>query len=249
MRQQCTRNSFTSNPGLWTGKSGQLTWVPSLPGVPKRMECVPLKYSINKGRLKVYITKGISAIEQIPQLSKLILHPPCSAVVQQCWQVCRPIKWSFYMWSGIIYTLSPVVPDHGEWGLSKDCLLRVCWSTGKRCSLGLLCDTEGRQARGRRGEESGVEGQGTQQWPLSSWEGPSVKCVFLQFEKVESGQIGVLLSSECVSHVTMGGGWGEFGGVYEWAGTALIDTFSSSERSETLSSAKQWHSRSDWLSP
>ena len=36
----------------------------------------------------------------------------------------------------------------------------------------------------------GLRGQGTQQWPFSSREGPSVKCVFLQFEKVESGQIG-----------------------------------------------------------
>lgn len=33
--------------------------------------------------------------------------------------------------------------------------------------------------------------------PLSRREGPSVKYVFLQFEKVESGQIGVLLSSDC----------------------------------------------------
>lgn len=47
-----------------------------------------------------------------------------------------------------------------------------------------------------------MEGQGAQQWPLSSREGPSVKCVFLQFEKVESGQIGVLLSSDCMSYVT-----------------------------------------------
>lgn len=60
-------------------------------------------------------------------------------------------------------------------------------------------------------------GQGTQQRPLSSQEGPSVKCVFLQFEKVESGQIGVSLSSDSLSCV-LGVGV---------AGTALIDTFSS----------------------
>lgn len=57
-----------------------------------------------------------------------------------------------------------------------------------------------------------MEGQGEQQWPLSSREGPSVKCVFLQFEKVESGEIGVLLSSDCMSYVIEGGGgvagWG-----------------------------------------
>lgn len=39
--------------------------------------------------------------------------------------------------------------------------------------------------------------------PLSRREGPSVKCVFLQFEKVESGQIGVLLSSGRVSYATI----------------------------------------------
>lgn len=46
--------------------------------------------------------------------------------------------------------------------------------------------------------------------PLSRREGPSVKCVFLQFEKVESGQIGVLLSSGRVSYATIweSGGWG-----------------------------------------
>lgn len=136
-------------------------------------------------------------------------------------------------------------------GLSKARLLRACWSGGKRCALSLLCDTEGRQARGRWGEERGVEGQGAQQWPLSSREGPSVKCVFLQFEKVESGQIGVLLSSHCMSYATeggWGGRWGEAGGVYEGAGTALIDT-PFRKRSKTLSSAEQRHSRSDWLSP
>ncbi len=114
--------------------------------------------------------------------------------------------------------------------LSKDHLLRACWPGGKRCALSLLCDTERRQARGRWREECWVEGQGAQQWPLSSREGPSVKCVFLQFEKVESGQIGVLLSSDCMSYVTEGGGWGEAGAVHEGAGTALIDTFNSSER-------------------
>lgn len=69
-----------------------------------------------------------------------------------------------------------------------------------------------------------------QQWPLSSREGPSVKCVFLQFEKVESGQIGVLLSSDCMSYVTEGGRVCRLGDVYKGAGAALIDTFSSSER-------------------
>lgn len=73
-----------------------------------------------------------------------------------------------------------------------------------------------------------MEGQDAQQRPLSSREGPSVKCVFLQFEKVESGQIGILLSSNCMSYVTVGGGGGS--GVHEGGGTALIDTFSSSER-------------------
>lgn len=77
----------------------------------------------------------------------------------------------------------------------------------------------------------GFKGQDAQQWPLSSWEVPSVKSVFLQFEKVESGQIVVLLSSDCMSYVTRGGvGCGEAGGVHEGAGTALIDTFSSSKR-------------------
>lgn len=51
-----------------------------------------------------------------------------------------------------------------------------------------------------------MEGQGTKQWLLSSREGPSVKCVFLQFQKVDSGQIGVLLSSDGMSYVTEGGG-------------------------------------------
>lgn len=64
-----------------------------------------------------------------------------------------------------------------------------------------------------------MEGQDAQQRPLSSREGPSVKCVFLQFEKVESGQIGILLSSDCMSYVTVGGGvgvwvWGQQGGGY-----------------------------------
>lgn len=50
---------------------------------------------------------------------------------------------------------------------------------------------------------------------------------------MESGQIGVLLSSDCLSYVTEGEeeGRGEAGGVCMMgAGAALIDTFNSSER-------------------
>ena len=161
----------------------------------------------------------------------------CSCpVVDRYVCLSRPITWSFYMPSGILYTLSPVVPDHGEWLFKcpkrpRACQRIACWGpAGKRCALSLLRDTEGRQARRRWGEERGVEGQGTKQWPLSSREGPSVKCVFLQFQKVDSGQIGVLLSSDGMNYVTEGGGWDEARGVCEGAGTALIDTFSSSER-------------------
>lgn len=89
-------------------------------------------------------------------------------------------------------------------GLSKTCLLSACWK--KRCAPGLLCDMEGWGTGPEEGMEGSVgvegEGQGTQQWPLSSREGPSVKCAFLQFEKVESAQIGVLLSSDCLSYAT-----------------------------------------------
>lgn len=62
--------------------------------------------------------------------------------------------------------------------------------------------------------------------PLLRREGPSVKCVFLQFEKVESGQIGVLLSSGRVSYATIREFEGGLGGRRvrrdcEGAGTAL----------------------------
>lgn len=44
-------------------------------------------------------------------------------------------------------------------------------------------------------------------------------CVFLQFEKVESGQIGVLLSSGRVNYATIWESEGG-GGVGEWKGEA-----------------------------
>lgn len=97
----------------------------------------------------------------------------------------------------------------------------------------LACYVTRRGDRPQEGEGRSVgwggEGQGTQQRPLSSWIGPSVKCVFLQFEKVESGQIGVLSSSDCMSYAP-GEGRDETWGLYEEPGTGLIDTFSSSER-------------------
>lgn len=63
----------------------------------------------------------------------------------------------------------------------------------------------------------GVEVKTPNNGPLSHREGPSVKCVFLQFEKVESGQIGVLLSSGRVSYATIweSGGGGCVGGGVE----------------------------------
>lgn len=73
----------------------------------------------------------------------------------------------------------------------------------------MLSDTEGRtgHTKVRGGAWAGGVGVKTRNnGPLSRQEGPSVKCVFLQFEKVESGQIGVLLSSDCMSYVTVGGG-------------------------------------------
>lgn len=98
-------------------------------------------------------------------------------------------------------------------GLSKTCLLRahagLVEKKKKRCALSLLSDMEGRT--GHRKVRGGAWAGGV--WvktrnngPLSRREGPSVKCVFLQFEKVESGQIGVLLSSDRMSYVTVGGG-------------------------------------------
>lgn len=54
----------------------------------------------------------------------------------------------------------------------------------------------------RGGARGGEEQVKVQQRPLSSQECPSVKCVFLQLEEVESGQIGVLSSSDCMSYVT-----------------------------------------------
>ena len=89
-------------------------------------------------------------------------------------------------------------------GLSKDRLLRAPVEKG----VLLACYVTRRGDRPEEGEGRSVgwRGQGAQQWPLSSREGPSVKCVFLQFEKVESGQIGVLLSSDCMSYVTEGRG-------------------------------------------
>lgn len=70
----------------------------------------------------------------------------------------------------------------------------------------LACYVTRRGDRPQEGEGRsagrGGAGQGAQQRPLSSREGPSVKCVFLQFDEVESGQIGVLLSSDCMSYVT-----------------------------------------------
>lgn len=72
-----------------------------------------------------------------------------------------------------------------------------------------------------------MEGQDTQQWPLSRWEDPSVKCVLLQFEKVESGQIGALLSSCCRSSENRGGGARV---CTRGLVPPLIDSFSSSQR-------------------
>lgn len=72
----------------------------------------------------------------------------------------------------------------------------------------MLNDTEGRTGR-RKVREEAMGGWGCVEvttpnnGPLSRREGPSVKCVFLQFEKVESGQIGVLLSSGRVSYATI----------------------------------------------
>lgn len=65
----------------------------------------------------------------------------------------------------------------------------------------------------------GVEVKTPNNGLLSRREGPSVKCVFLQFEKVESGQIGVLLSSGHVNYATT---WESEGGcgVGEWKGEA-----------------------------
>lgn len=61
--------------------------------------------------------------------------------------------------------------------------------------------------------EGGVEVKTPNNGPLSRREGPSVKCVFLQFEKVESGQIGVLLSSGPRELCDYMGVWGEGGPV------------------------------------
>lgn len=109
-------------------------------------------------------------------------------------------------------------------------LLRACWcgkKKKKKKGVLLACYVTWRGDRPVEGE--GRRGQGMQQRSFSTQEGPSVKCVFLQFEKVESGQIGVLLSSDCLSYVT-GDLGGKQGAVYDGVSSALIDTFSYLER-------------------
>lgn len=91
-------------------------------------------------------------------------------------------------------------------GLSKDCLFRGLMARWKKGVLPACYVTRrGDRPQEDEGRSMRVEGQGAQQWALSSREGPSVKCVFLQFEKVESAQSGVPLSSDRMSYVTNGG--------------------------------------------